>query len=519
MYKDPILQQYTEKKSKEVTIPESVVSTLVRGTISNMVTGCQGVPGRDYPHSHEIIAVAKHLTDIYPCLERIKPNGKPTKGVFLAKLQKRLRNVKLVKNPQGKIPQRSKLYKKENGQLDSDKIDERKNQQHQQQQQNHKTTNLRTQVPAQKSLNFEDNDEELFQHVQNIVQITQTDSDALDRYSVYLDRELESSKPDDETLTRYCDLLFESRRETILGVNYERWMSLIKSNHKVLVQQPMQLIIEVGRIFHQETKMFTQEVIKRLSVLTDSLLPYVYTKFNTNKSLIETLHNPNFNISWTKLVSILSVIDVLFDGKKKKKSIVQLIHDEDDPNIKRKLLLPELPGLAEQSPSAGKTPPKRNLALQFHSPIRSSVDMTGYVAHVGEIITASESGNRSNKEDVLWFKATYHSAVQSSDVNIDFPVPDMTVHSTTVPSNVKSYDYPDIDSVNLRKVHLYVYTDNPESLEEEILVLENIRIKYNSKELELTEITKLNQKSAEPCLMSEKMELVQHSPSDENNND
>jgi len=105
------------------------------------------------------------------------------------------------------------------------------------------------------------------------------------------------------------------------------------------------LIREVGRILHQETKMFTQEVIKRLSVLTDSLLPYVYTKFNTNKSLIETLHNPNFNISWTKLVSILSVIDVLFDGKKKKKSIVQLIHDEDDPNIKRKLLLPELPGL------------------------------------------------------------------------------------------------------------------------------------------------------------------------------
>ena len=160
-----------------------------------------------------------------------------------------------------------------------------------------------------------------------------------------------------------------------------------------------------------------------------------------------------------------------------------------------------------------------------------------------------------------------------------------TQKKTAVPSNVKSYDYPEIDSVNLRKVHLCnqancgyeiavenfsskfircvnpacqrlqqvkrlkaviqgtieflinenqtslfcdsevlksffkdVNTDNPECLEEEILVLDNIRIKYNSKEMKLIEIARLNPKNTEPSLLSEKMELVQHSPPDENNN-
>uniref|UniRef100_A0A7M5XKT0 Uncharacterized protein n=1 Tax=Clytia hemisphaerica TaxID=252671 RepID=A0A7M5XKT0_9CNID len=77
MYKDPIIEQYTGKSNKEFSMPKTVVSTLVRGTISNTITGCQGIPGRSpYPYTSE---VAKHLCEVYPCLVPLKTDGKLTK--------------------------------------------------------------------------------------------------------------------------------------------------------------------------------------------------------------------------------------------------------------------------------------------------------------------------------------------------------------------------------------------------------------------------------------------------------
>ena len=53
-------------------MPKSLVSTLMRGAISNMITGCQGVPGRPYPFAAEVKAVAKHLCEVYTCFGTIE---------------------------------------------------------------------------------------------------------------------------------------------------------------------------------------------------------------------------------------------------------------------------------------------------------------------------------------------------------------------------------------------------------------------------------------------------------------
>ena len=56
-------------------------------------------------------------------------------------------------------------------------------------------------------------------------------------------------------------------------------------------------------------------------------------------------------------------------------------------NVKRK---------AQESPGTSRTPPKRNLSLIFENPKWTSLDIIGYITHVGEAITTSESGKNTS---------------------------------------------------------------------------------------------------------------------------
>ena len=127
-----------------------------------------------------------------------------------------------MENPQGKVPQRSRHFKKA-----SLLENEQPNQ------------NIVVPKPKQpKSLNFNDVDD-IQEKVQNVAQ--EDPQDVIDRFGIYIDREMEKKSPDDETLTYYTDLIFPSRRSKLMETEESERMDFIKLNHPVLLKHPMQV--------------------------------------------------------------------------------------------------------------------------------------------------------------------------------------------------------------------------------------------------------------------------------------
>ena len=81
---------------------------------------------------------------------------------------------------------------------------------------------------------------DLVSHV-NTVCDNSTTKASEDRYTIYLQRETEKSKPDHDTIMYYMDLLFEKRREDIKNSSLLDRTELILLKYPVLIKDPLQV--------------------------------------------------------------------------------------------------------------------------------------------------------------------------------------------------------------------------------------------------------------------------------------
>lgn len=340
----PNFQLYSDEELKAVegkeSMSPSLQNRLVQSTVANMISGTHQLSTPRYPSFQELAEAARHLCEIYPAL-----NFETLRN----KMKRRLQNVRPRRTIQGPKPSRSKYYKQ---QLQADPI-------------NNFTGNDTIEDMMGECEEIARDTEMLVKNVQSVMSESRACATSnqknmtSNRHQENLMREEGKKKPNQDNVNYYMDLLFENRREAIMTEPLFNRHKFLKEKYPSM-SNPMQMIQEVRRVLDFTNKDFVKNTLERLEKLIDSLMYYIFSKPELLSSII--IHCPIGCSRDTKLVHILSVVDVLFEkkrknkdnkcGNKKKINVIQTFENTQDPEQLRKMHPNNgMPGLLIERPT------------------------------------------------------------------------------------------------------------------------------------------------------------------------